>query len=196
MSTVKLMINLNEGVMDIESDVEFFERVADKAEILLSSFGKNKFEKNTLSENKKAEDVNDDSLETDKSETTSNKPSKRKRSSSSASANWSMVDNLINEEGRNSLKKFYNEKSPSNQNEQVAVLVYKLKELTKRDGFDGNEIYTAYQIVGKKTPRNLNAVFGNMASSGLGSQEDKKFKNSFVADDMVKLDLPRKDKKK
>lgn len=129
---------------------------------------------------------------TSKTETPEEKKPKQRRGSGTAkTTNWSMVNNLLDEAGRKALKAFYNEKMPSNQNEQVAVLAIKLQELTGRDGFDGNEIHTAFQIVGKKTPGNLNAVFGNMASAGLGSQAGKKFKPNFKAGDLVKHDLPK-----
>ncbi|TIM64927.1 MAG: hypothetical protein E5Y58_25745 [Mesorhizobium sp.] len=121
--------------------------------------------------------------------------SQRRRNGGSKTTNWRIVEALLDEPGRASLKDFYRDKRPRNQNEQVAVLAFKLKELTARPGFDGHEIHTAFQIVNAKTPRNLVGVFGNMTGSGLGKVMDKKFIANFKAEDIVKHDLPPKDDK-
>jgi hypothetical protein len=107
-----------------------------------------------------------------------------------------MVDDLLEEAQRKQLREFYSEKGAANQNEQVAVLAFKLSDLTKREAFSGDEIHTAFQTVGVKTPKNLMAVFGNMTADGLGNMADKKFKPNFKCDDLVKHDLPRKTAKK
>jgi hypothetical protein len=117
---------------------------------------------------------------------------RRRRTGGGKVAQWTIVDTLLDEKGRAALKEFYNQKQPNGQNEQVAVLTYKLKELTGRPGFNGNEVYTALQVVGARTPGNLAAVFGNMATSGYGRIVDKAFHPGFKTDDLVKLDLPRK----
>ena len=118
---------------------------------------------------------------------------KRKRGAASVkTANWTIVEDLLDETGRAALKEFFLLKRPDSQNDQVAVLTYKLKELTGRPGFNGNEIYTALQIVGARTPGNLMAVLGNMATAGLGRVVDRAFHPNFKTDDLVKLDLPKK----
>lgn len=117
--------------------------------------------------------------------------SQRRKTSGSKTTQWSIVDDLLDASGRATLKEFYATKQPNGQNEQVAVLSFKLKELTGRPGFSGDDIYTALQIVGARTPGNLVAVFGNMALAGLGRVQDKAFHPSFKTDDLVKLDLPR-----
>lgn len=106
------------------------------------------------------------------------------------------VDNLLSEEQRTHLREFYSQKAPSKQNDQVAVLAHKLKQMLGRSGFDGNEIYTAFQVVGTKTPANLAGVFGNMTALGFGKVEDKKWIPNFKSDDLVNHDLPAKPKAK
>jgi hypothetical protein len=118
---------------------------------------------------------------------------KRKRGTAAVkTANWIIVEDLLDEKGRMALKEFFVLKRPDSQNDQVAVLTYKLKELTGRPGFNGNEIYTALQIVGARTPGNLMAVLGNMATAGLGRVIERAFHPNFKTDDLVKLDLPKK----
>ena len=106
-----------------------------------------------------------------------------------------MVDNLLDEQQRAALKKFYAEKAPATQNDQVAVLSFKLEELTGRSAFDGNELHTAFQAVGEKTPANLSGVFGNMAGKDMGKVVDKKWTPNFKSKDRVNHDLPAASKK-
>lgn len=72
------------------------------------------------------------------------------------------------------------------------MLCFKLKQYTGRDAFSQDEIYTAIQAVGQRTPASLSATFNNMTSRhGLGTQEDGKFKPNFKCDDLVNHDLPK-----
>lgn len=197
MSEIKLKIDIKGGTVEIESDKDSFGAVVQHAEGILDKFTAMDFSsvaqintplESDVQTNKRANDQNGDE---DKSSRRRKRPS-----GSGKTANWKMIDDLLDEGQRSSLKEFYAEKRPPNQNEQVAVLTFKLKELTGRDGFDGDEIHTAFQVVDKKTPGNLNAVFGNMAKLGLGKQVDKKFISNFKADDLVKHDLPLQAKEK
>lgn len=191
MNTIRLKIDLSGGVIEIESDKDSFEKVSDKAASLLEKFQKAETIYESAVSQETNENSNNQTNPIDDFESPP-KPKRKKSVGSSKIANWKMIDDFLDESKRIELKKFYNEKSPKNQNEQVAVLSVKLAELTKREAFDGNEIHTAFQIVGKKTPGNLTAVFGNMTGAGLGSQAGKKFKPNFKAGDLVKHDLPKK----
>lgn len=196
MSQIKLRIDVKDGTVEIEADAESFGDVMERAEGILDKFASierpidntNDAEENKLDDTDKTSATNDQGKDS--------KPKRRRTAGGGKVANWKMIDDLLDEQQRSALKEFFAEKKPSNQNEQVAVLLFKLKELTGRDRFDGNEIHTAVQIVGKKTPGNLTAVFGNMATLGLGSQVDKKFVPNFKTDDLVKHDLPPKGKEK
>lgn len=191
MSEVRLKIDIRNGTLEIEADKDSFVSVSERAGTLLDKFSRADFPNlepevlDASAEESSVERVSESARED------SQKPKRRRTGGAAKTANWQMVDNLLDENGRETLRSFFAEKKPETQNEQVAVLAIKLKDLTGRDGFDGNEIHTAFQIVSKKTPGNLNAVFGNMATVGLGSQVDKKFKPNFKAGDLVKHDLPR-----
>lgn len=196
MSDIKLKIDIKSGTIDIEADKESFETVSDKAGNLLDKFAKIDFLDASADTNK--DDIQREGTYkgVENAEGGATKTRRKRSSGSSKPTNWKMIDNLLDEEGRGALKAFFDEKKPNGQNEQVAVLTIKLKELTGRDEFDGNEVHTAFQIVGKKTPGNINAVFGNMTSAGLGSHANKKFKPNFKASDLVRHDLPGKGVKK
>lgn len=196
MSQIKLRIDVKDGTVEIEAGADNFEDVMTRAEAILDKFAAIGRPRDSVSDIDRGT-----SEDTFKGPNAKNleEPGRQKRRKAAGNAkvtNWRMVDDLLNEKQRSELKEFFEAKKPSNQNEQVAVLACKLKQLTGRDRFDGNEIHTAYQIVGKRTPGNLAAVFGNMATLGFGSQADKKFVPNFKADDLVKHDLPPKESTK
>ncbi len=194
MSEIKLKIDLSTGLVSIESSSDDFLMIMDRAESLISSFkGIAIIDRNPPPAPADNDQAPQNAENGNHEEAKPPSKAKVKRGSGGAkTANWSMVDDLLDEAGRQSLKEFFAIKSPSTQNEKVAVLAVHLMELSKKDRFDGNEIYTAFQIVGEKTPGNLSAVFGNMATEGLGKTEDKKFVPNFKAKDLVKLELPKK----
>lgn len=169
-----------------------FEKVMSHAEQILEKFSKAKDDIKGKGSSEQG-DQRSSELETPMSPP-KEKP-KRKRGGSH-STNWKIVGDLLNEEQRTQLADFYREKAPQKQNDQVAVLTFKLQELLGREAFDGHEIHTAYQVVGTKTPANLNGVFGNMSGEGLGSLVEKKWTPTFKSSDLVKHDLPPKSKEK
>lgn len=192
MSAIKLKIDIKGGMIDVESDAESFEGVMRQAGELLDKFATLKIREITQ---EPATDLNRDAEPSkDDEQRPSEKGRRRKGTGTAKTANWQMVDNLLSAEDRAKLKEFYAAKKPRSQNEKVAVLVFKLKELTGRDGFDGNEVHTALQAVGEKTPGNLRAVFGNMAAASLGNTVHKRFVPNFKTGDLVNHDLPAKAK--
>ena len=191
MSTIKLKIDAIQGTMDVECSGDDFDRVMLRAEKALEKFTN----ATTQPLHEKKAEVSDTPKNSEKSDNPSAKqssisPKPKRKKGGSHTANWKIVDNLMSEEQRNKLKSFFQEKAPGKQNDQVAVLAFKLTEMLGREGFDGNEIHTAFQVVDQKTPANLTGVFGNMATDGLGKMVDKKWTPNFKSDDRVKHDLP------
>jgi hypothetical protein len=141
--------------------------------------------------------VNQETPEADQGAGSDDKPAKkvRRRKGGGHSANWQVIDNLLDDEQRAKLKDFFAEKAPSTQNDKVAVLAFKLEQLTGRSAFDGNELHTAFQAVGEKTPANLSGVFGNMAGKDMGKVVEKKWTPNFKSKDRVNHDLPIAPKK-
>ncbi|MDC9826298.1 hypothetical protein PRN20_21395 [Devosia sp. ZB163] len=190
MTTIKLRIDIQSGTIELETDAANFDSVMDRTSALLDQF----LQVSQTETEGEPPDVPRSPNTADAAPAPDPTPAtKRRRGSGTAKvADWQMVPDLLNEQQRLDLKTFYAEKSPQNQNEQVAVLCFKVKELKGITTFTGNDVYTAFQVVGKRTPGNLTAVFGNMVSAGLGSVVDKKFSPNFKTDDLVKHDLPRK----
>jgi hypothetical protein len=195
MSTVKMKIDVKSGVIDIESDAETFDVVSKQAAELLDKFSKIELQggREAVAEANTPTSTAGNEAETDNQSSQRSRTRKRKGSGPAKLANWQIVDELLSEDQMKELRDYYATKSPKKQNDQVAVLIYKLKELTGRDGFDGNEVHTAFQIVDVSTPKNLTAVFGNMATDGLGKSVDKKFTPNFTLDDLVKRKLKKSD---
>lgn len=184
---VKLKIDLTNGTIEVEADSDMFETAMLRAEAILD-----KFADIELAGPQPKGPTDENGSESDEAETPpSGKTKRTRRSGSSRTTTWKMVDKLLTESQRADLKKFYAEKNPTTQSEKVSVFCFKLKEVLGRDGFDGNEIHTAFQTVNEKTPGNLKAVFGNLAADGYGRMQDKKFISNFKADDLVKHDLPK-----
>lgn len=95
------------------------------------------------------------------------------------------VDLGLSSPQREELRTFYSSKAPKTQNDKVAVLAFKLKELTGKTEFDANEIHTALKIVSQPTPANLVAVFNNMKSAGMGGYSERKTVVNHLMEDYV-----------
>lgn len=196
MSVVKLKIDIKGGTLDVEADDENFQEVMKEAGVLLDKFAKAQISSDPVSKLVNNHDVptgtKQDSEQPSKTEASSAKPRRRRTSGGGKTANWQFLNDLLTPEQGEELRKFYRSKSPANQNEQVAVLVIKMKELLDQEAFDGNEVYTAFRNVDVKAPANLAAVFGNMTGLNYGSQIDKKFIPNWKCEQLVVHDLPRK----
>ena len=191
MNLVKLKIDIRNGLIEVEADEGSFGEVMDRASLLLGQFS-------GIDAARPANSAPEPLARTVETtvEPTLVDPSvksKRKRGSGGGKGpSWKMVPDLLNEQDRLDFKEFFGLKAPRTQNEQVAVIAARLKHLTNREAFSGDDIYTAFQIVGRKTPGNLSAVFANMSNEGLGHVADKKFVMNFKVDDLVNHDLPPK----
>lgn len=198
MADIKLKLDLIEGTLEVECTGEDFDAVIARSEAMLEKYkaavpAPTQRPAAALEEPEEPGGQNDEEVEVSVSEP---KPKRKRGKGTAKVANWKPVDNLLSEEQRTELREFYAQKAPSKQNDQVAVLAHKLKEMLGRDGFDGNEIYTAFQVVGTKTPANLTGVFGNMSALSLGKVVDKKWTPNFKSNDLVNLELPAKAKAK
>jgi hypothetical protein len=192
MTLISLKIDIIQGTIEVECEAADFESVISSAERVLSNFSGNRSAASVQRpvDNPRPEYpiVDRPELNEDAGHLKSKTKSRRKKGG--GHANWKVLDNLLTETQRGELRKFYAEKAPGKQNDQVAVLAHKLSEMLGRDGFDGNEIHTAFQTVNEKTPANLTGVFGNMTGEGLGKVVDKKWTPNFKSSDLVKHDLP------
>lgn len=196
MSQIKLHLDVVEGTLDLECSGEDFEAIMTRVEGMmknLADFPRQRTKNSAETPESDGPEKSDFPDQTGTSDQVVKKPKRRK--GGGHSPNWKMVDNLLDEEQRADLKRFFAEKAPSTQNDQVAVLSFKLEELTGRPAFDGNELHTAFQAVGEKTPANLSGVLGNMAGKDMGKVIDKKWTPNFKSKDRVNHDLPAVSKK-
>jgi hypothetical protein len=188
---VTLNISLADGTIEIEADHDQIDQVAASAikliEALAASSGGAAIQR----------------LVTTSSEVPSSPPQAgdqgsaeaarrpKARKGSGKTRNWNFLPKLFDDEGWAKLTDFYKSKSPTGQNEQVAVITSFVSETLKREGVDGNELHSCFKTLGIKTPANLTGVLGNMATAGLGHSTDGKFFLDFKGNQMVDMDLPR-----
>lgn len=200
MTNISLKIDIAQGTVELDCAPQDLEAVISSAErvlakLLSSPRGPLKREE-PLAAAPNAGQPDDNEEDEAEAAGAKGKPKAKRKKGTGHAKNWRVIDNLLNEEQRQELREFYSLKVPGSQNEQVAVLAYKLNEILGRESFDGDEIHTAFQAVGQKTPANLSGVFGNMAGKGLGRIVEKKWTPNFKSGDLVKHDLPAKKKSK
>ncbi|MDZ4865971.1 MAG: hypothetical protein SGI91_01505 [Alphaproteobacteria bacterium] len=95
------------------------------------------------------------------------------------------------------LRKFYELKKPKGQDEQVSVLVYKLRELLAKDHVNYDQIYQAYRIVGEDhPPKSLAGVISNMQGKMWVDRDDNGIRLKIQGVDLVEKQLPRTVKSK
>lgn len=189
----RIQVDAANGLVEIEASEEALEAATEYAVRLLEQVLAAETKAPTAPSSE-ATEVVEKSQTSEKSSKGTPGQRKRKRGAGKTK-NWQSVPNLLPKEGWEALTQFFQEKVPKTQNEQVAVICRGLAERLDRNGFDGNEIHTAFKTLGKKTPANLTGVLGNMAADGLGHSSDGKFQLDFRGEQLVDHDLPRKSSK-
>lgn len=109
---------------------------------------------------------------------------------------YEQVELNLSPEQRETFRTEFASKDPTQQSELVAVTGYLLKRLTNKTSFTPNEIHSGIKIVNKPTPRNLQAVFGNMKRDGIGDYNDGKVIINSLTDDFVDHHMATKKLKK
>lgn len=123
--------------------------------------------------------------------------SKKKRSASSKKPeSFKMVELGLEETQRQEFRKFYTDKSPRSQNEQILVIMYWLKNNANKDAFSKDEIYTGLKTVDAKVPTRISSVMSNLGIDGKIISNDDGFHLHHTGEDLVKFDLPKKDGQK
>ncbi len=126
----------------------------------------------------------------------SDKKRKRGTGGGGKTKTYQLVELGLAPQQRQAVQEFFAEKAPIQQNDQVAVLGVKLKELLKRDTFTMDEIHSAFKVVNKPTPRNLLAVFGNMKRDGKAGYSDNRVIINSYTDDHVQFHMKKDEGKK
>jgi len=97
--------------------------------------------------------------------------------------------------GKKSLRDFYNEKKPSNKQDELTVVLYYLHRILELDGITANHIYTALKELselGVRVPKDILQVFRNI-SNRRGRVDSSNYEDLRMAtpgDNYVEQDLP------
>ncbi len=98
---------------------------------------------------------------------------------------YEAVDLGLDSDARGKFRETFNSYNVQNQSDTIAVLGYILKNELLRSEFSLNEIHSALKIVGKPTPKNLLAVFGNMKRDAIAEYRDSKIIVNSLTEDHV-----------
>lgn len=197
MTTTKITVDLRQRSFTIEVPESQLENVLDRIASLFrqeSEFGELDIEDQngngeTASDASTASDRIDREIDTIKLDT-------KKKKSNPRAKSWDVIDLNLNPEQRNSIREFFELKNPKSQNDSIAVLIFKIKEISGKSSFNGNEVHSALKIVGRPTPKNLYAVFANMKKAGIASHSDNNLICNSLTEDYVNFHMKtEKDKK-
>jgi len=124
--------------------------------------------------------------------TTTGEGSKPKKATSTRSKNYKPTDLGLDDVQRNVVREFFAAKEPAGQETEIAVLTTKIKQLTGKDEFSADDIFTALRIVARPIPKNLDGVISNMKSNGRGDRKAGKFVVNYLTEDFVNHHMEKK----
>ena len=102
----------------------------------------------------------------------------------------------IDDKAELELKGFYETKKPKGQEEQVAVIIYKLSKLLGKERLNYDQIYQGFRIAGEAhPPRSMAGVVSNMGTKMLAERETDGVRLKIQGVDLVEKQLPRKSEK-
>lgn len=116
----------------------------------------------------------------------------KKTTTSKASKTYKPVDLGLTEPQRAEVRTFFNEKNPSSQEEVVAVVTTKIKQLIGKEEFAPDELFSALRIVDRPIPKNLDGVVSNMKLNGRGDRKDGKLIVNYMTEDFVNHHMTQK----
>ncbi len=127
------------------------------------------------------------------------KAKKKAKTKKSGKTGYSVVKNLnLKPKGKKSFSDFSEEKSPRSIKEKCVVCVYYLVNILKSKQNGINHVYTCFKNNRKwRIPKNLINMLHQAASEGwLDTQNQDDIKITPIGDNLIELDLPRKEKAK
>ena len=111
---------------------------------------------------------------------------------------YTLLGNLdLRPDGKPSLKDYFAEKSPRDQQEQTAVFVYYLSRVLGETKLNVNHLYTCFKQVEKRVPTNILLVARNTANrkGWVDTSDSNDIKTTTQGENFVEHDLPKKDSK-
>jgi len=122
-------------------------------------------------------------------------PRERKPRQQRKPTSYSFVTDLnLRPDNETSLKDFFTQKSPGDQQEQVAVFVYYLARTLELTDIGANHLYTCFNEVGKKVPKNILMVVRNTAirKGWIDASDSNNLRITTPGENFVGHDLPEK----
>lgn len=196
---VKIIIDLNNGSINIEAPSEALDKVFDRLESFLPSLieAREQFEQEFV--DTEAENIEEAQQEggmkstTDSAETLPSEPktSPKKRSASSKPESLKAVDLGLTADDREEFRQFYQLKKPQGQSQHVLTVIYWLMKNTSKTFLTKDEIFTGLRIVGEKVPKRLISVLSNLAIDSMIIRNKNEFSLHHIGEDFVEHDLPK-----
>jgi hypothetical protein len=106
---------------------------------------------------------------------------------------YSLVKDLnLRPEGKKSLREFYAEKKPADQQQQLAVVVYYLHRILELPKVTTNHVYTGLKDVEERVPSFLPQAIRNVANrkGWVDSSNSEGLRTTVAGDNFVEKDLP------
>ena len=125
----------------------------------------------------------------------SGKSPSRSKSRPKKTPSYSLVKELnLRPTDKDSLRDFYKEKKPTDQQQMVTVVLYYLHRVLETEKISTNHIYTGLKDVEARVPPDINQILRNTASrrGWVDSGDSDDLKMTVTGDNFVEQDLPAK----
>ncbi|MGI9406625.1 MAG: hypothetical protein ACR2O4_09660 [Hyphomicrobiaceae bacterium] len=198
---VKVHIDINSGELDIDAPVEQYADIVSKISEIIPKL-RDATQANVGETSSSGTAQSDKKGVSNSSETGETK--KRKASSSGTKSKLGAAKyndfrpfklEGIDDHAEMELKEFYDEKKPKSQDEQVAVIVYKLAALLKREALNYDEIYQGFRLAQEThPPKSMAGVISNMSNKMLVERLGDGVRLKIQGTDLVEKMLPRPSK--
>lgn len=135
----------------------------------------------------------DDVEEVDGFQPTQSKAAKQTSKRSKKGPTYQHVKDLdLRPEGKTSLRDFFNEKRPREQQEKIVVVLYYLHRVLEMDGVTIHHVFSGLKDVGQRVPNDIAQTLRNIASrkGWVDSSDTSNLKTTVSGDNFVEHDLP------
>ena len=120
------------------------------------------------------------------------KSTKKKKNNNSKTESFKVVDLGLEQAKRTAYREFYEEKKPSNQNQQILVAMYWLIKEVHKQYLSKDDIYTGLKTVNARVPARISSVLSNLMMDGKVISDEGKYTLHHTGEDYVVYDLPEK----
>jgi len=183
---VRIEVSLSDGLIKVDADASQIDGIFDRLESFLARAEQpDRFRVSDERRNDESEVGPLDVSGAVQVEASEEKPKRKRGKASKNPPKYKMIDLGLKGDGMESLRTPFAQRKPGNQNQQVAVLVVSIHEITGKTEFDVNAVYSGLKIVGSPIPKNLVSVFANMKADGICAGERGKIQVNHLVEDYV-----------